>query len=253
MKAVYPKVSIVLPAYNADKTIGRAIDSILQQRYGEWELLIIDDGSTDDTNRIVKGYTGDPRVHLFAQDANVGVSASRNIGLDAAIGGYVAFLDADDYWLPEKLEVQVNFMQRYDLIVSATSYFREVEITKKRFIEKTMKSAGINEMLERNRMAHSTAMVKREVISNIRFEKTGHEDYVFWVRVLLHSQSRVRFIQRPLTVYTVRKGSVSANKIRSAVWHWKNLRQDFSLPFTSAAKFFLSYALNSIRMGRLTR
>lgn len=101
-----PKVSILLPTYNRGHLLGRAIDSVLNQTYTRYELIVIDDGSTDHTRQVVKGFK-DVRIQYFKHYENKGISAARNTGLDAATGKYIAFIDSDDEWLPKKLEMQM--------------------------------------------------------------------------------------------------------------------------------------------------
>ena len=101
-----PVVSVIIPTYNRAHLIGRAIRSVLDQTYQDWELIVVDDASTDDIPGIVKGFT-DGRVKYIRHDENKGAAAARNTGIQAARGAYIAFLDSDDEWLPEKLERQV--------------------------------------------------------------------------------------------------------------------------------------------------
>ena len=117
------KISAVIPAYNSEVTIGRAIDSVLKQTRPADEVLVVDDGSTDSTAEIIRSY-GD-KVHLFQQE-NAGVSVARNAGVNAATGDWIAFLDADDEWLPEKLKLQTEHLQRNpDLKWTYSNYYRK--------------------------------------------------------------------------------------------------------------------------------
>ena len=106
-----PVVSIVMPAYNAERWIANAIDSVLGQTYSDWELLVVDDGSSDDTEAVVRGYD-DPRISLISQ-ANRGPYHSRNTGLKQARGKYIALLDADDWYEPVHLRLATEFLDRH--------------------------------------------------------------------------------------------------------------------------------------------
>ena len=108
-------VSIIMPAYNSARFIRESIDSVLAQTYTEWELLIVDDCSTDNTKEVVQSYS-DERIHYFKTPHNSGSGVARNMGIEAAKGRYIAFIDGDDWWYPEKLERQIAFMQdnKYD-------------------------------------------------------------------------------------------------------------------------------------------
>jgi len=114
-------ISVITPAFNAAATLLDAIESFLSQSYKDWEMLIVDDGSTDDTLYVAQRAQRDPRIHVLAQ-ANKGVSAARNAALDGAEGRYVAFLDADDIWMPRKLEMQLAFMSDTQSAFSFTGY-----------------------------------------------------------------------------------------------------------------------------------
>lgn len=111
------KVSIIVPVYNAENFLYRTVDSILAQTYENWELLLADDCSTDQSRDIMKSYT-DERIHCFYCEKNSGPAGARNLALRKASGQYIAFLDADDFWLPQKLEKQISFMKK-EIIRSA--------------------------------------------------------------------------------------------------------------------------------------
>jgi teichuronic acid biosynthesis glycosyltransferase TuaG len=104
------KVSIIVPVYNAENFLNRTVDSILAQTYENWELLLADDCSTDQSRDIMSSYT-DERIHCFYCEKNSGPAGARNLALHHATGQYIAFLDADDFWLPQKLEKQISFMK----------------------------------------------------------------------------------------------------------------------------------------------
>lgn len=128
---MYGKVSIIMPNYNCEKFIGETIDSVLAQTYGNWELLIVDDCSTDDSVKIINGYCEkDERVKLFVNEKNSGAAASRNWALREATGKWIAFLDSDDLWLPEKLEKQLKFMTENNYKFGYTYYEHVDEQTK---------------------------------------------------------------------------------------------------------------------------
>ena len=108
-----PKVSIITPAYNASQFLSETIDSVVEQTFKDWEMIIIDDCSSDDTVSIATEYTKkDKRIKVVRNKDNCGVAATRNHGLDVATGEYIAFIDSDDLWLPEKLEKQVRFIKK---------------------------------------------------------------------------------------------------------------------------------------------
>ena len=118
-----PLVSIIMPLYNAESFVLETIESVLKQSYLNWELIIVDDCSTDESYRVAQTFAdGDNRILLFRNESNLGVAQTRNCGLERAQGGFVAFLDADDAWLPEKLQKQIDFMRLQDAAMCFTSY-----------------------------------------------------------------------------------------------------------------------------------
>ena len=110
-----PKVSVIIPTYNRSKYVTKAIDSVLAQTYRDFEIIVVDDGSTDNTKEVLKPYTD--RIKYLYQE-NTGVSAARNAGIRAAGGQWIAFLDSDDEWLPEKLSIQMDYLSRHNEIVA---------------------------------------------------------------------------------------------------------------------------------------
>ena len=115
-------VSIIMPSYNTAKFISETIKSVLAQTYTNWELIIVDDCSTDNTDEVIKPYLSDPRIYYIKNEANSGAAVSRNRALREARGKWIAFLDSDDLWLPEKLEKQILFMKKNDYHFSYTNY-----------------------------------------------------------------------------------------------------------------------------------
>lgn len=221
------EITIVMPAFNAELSIEASILSVLNQNFLNFELLVIDDCSTDSTVRIVENIQKkDKRLKLLRRTSNGGVSAARNAGIYAAIGDYICFLDADDFWLPEKLRCQLNYMKRCGHDISYMNYSRVNErgevIGNVRPPEKTT----YIELLKTNSIGNLTAMVRSSVIKNIEFKAVGHEDYVFWLEVL----SKVSIAHKADTdenmcLYTVRRGSVSGNKMRAIKWQWHVYRE----------------------------
>ena len=130
-----PKVSVIIPTYNRSKYVTKAIDSVLGQTYKDYEIIVVDDGSTDNTKEVLKPYTD--RIKYLYQE-NTGVSAARNAGIRAAGGQWIAFLDSDDEWLPEKLSIQMDYLSRHNEIVAF--------ITNVKFILPDNKSINLFEM-----------------------------------------------------------------------------------------------------------
>ena len=115
-------VSIIMPSYNTERFIGETVKSVLAQSYTDWELIIVDDCSTDHTDDVIQEFLSDDRIHYIKNEVNSGAAVSRNRALKAARGRWIAFLDSDDLWLPDKLERQVRFMEENGYRFSYTNY-----------------------------------------------------------------------------------------------------------------------------------
>ena len=216
-----PLVSVVIPAYKAAHTIGRVLVSILDQTYTNFEVLVIDDGSPDDMKAAVGSYD-DERIRLI-QKSNGGVASARNLGIDEANGELIAFLDADDYWEPEKLKHQVDLYERFpELGLSCTSYYmKEPE-------EPTRESVTFPEVQTDTLLTLSgsvafefgtkvwtgTIMVPRVLIQQDRFESEyiPAEDRHFWIRMILKAPTY--WISKPLATYILEPGSLSRTQFR---------------------------------------
>jgi glycosyltransferase involved in cell wall biosynthesis len=213
-----PKVSVVIPAYNAAHYVHRAVDSVLRQTFADFELLVVDDGSSDDTLAVLARY-GD-RLRVLTQ-RNGGPAAARNHGLSEARGEYVAFLDADDHWLPEKLERQIQMMEQRPDVGFCSTATEVVNVAGEYvgswpcrpdaapfpdilFTEGTVISGSASGVLAR-----------RQLISDLGgFDETlrGFEDPDLWIRLAAHTAYAC--IAEPLTVVTRSPNSVSGNLVR---------------------------------------
>ncbi|NJN94723.1 MAG: glycosyltransferase family 2 protein [Anaerolineales bacterium] len=167
-----PLVSVIIPAYNAQDFIAQTIESVIKQTYSHWELCIVDDGSTDDTAKIIQSYSSDNRIKYLYQQ-NQERAAARNHGLRCSSGRYVAFLDADDLWLPDKLKAQVQFLENQPapaLCFTQNLYINEQGlVTGKAGIAFKPGSDQFSRLLEGNFIANSTVMVPRTVFDKIGF------------------------------------------------------------------------------------
>lgn len=180
-------VSIITPMYNSEKFIEATIKSVLNQTYQEWEMLIIDDCSTDNSPNIVKSYMQqDSRIKCIKTETNKGVSNARNLALSKATGQFIAFLDSDDQWNSSKLEKQVNFMLENDYVISFTSYELMDENDKK--LNKVIKvppNVDYKRLLKGNILGCLTVVIDKSKLDfEIRMSGVRHEDYVLWLSIL---------------------------------------------------------------------
>lgn len=201
-----PLFSIVIPTYNRGNLIGRCIDSIIAQTYTNWEAIIVDNYSDDNTEEVVLSYKDD-RIR-FIKNHNYGVIAvSRNKALDMAKGDWICFLDSDDAWFPNKLQEIKNYLKDYDLIYHNYQKVYPDTICNKNQYSKfyEIKESTVNYVIQRGDPINpSCACVSRDVIGDTRFDESRDlfavEDYDFFLQ-LIHKNIRIKFLGIPLTLY----------------------------------------------------
>ncbi len=210
-----PKISVVMPAYNAEKYIGEAIDSILNQTFSDFEFIIINDGSTDRTKEIILEYD-DPRIVFLENEKNCGIVTTLNKGLDRARGEYIARMDADDISLPNRFEKQVQYMDKHreiGVLGSGIMKFGDEIIDEKRvFSQKPNKLKA--ELLFTTCIAHPTVMMRKAILDEfqIRYEIgfAGAEDFLMWWR--LAQKTNIASLSDILLNYRIHKSQVSFYK-----------------------------------------
>lgn len=242
-----PLISIVTPAFNAASFIGSAIESVQNQSYSNWEMLIVDDGSSDDTAGVVLHYSSqDARIKLISQK-NAGPAMARQAALDAAQGSFIAFLDSDDYWLPEKLSLQLDFMTRHDVAFTYTS-FRRIDSTGHSVghLVRIPSSLTYKQLLGNTAIATSTVLLNRTKIGAFSMTRTFYDDFVLWLGILKLGHTALG-LDKDLMRYRVVSQSVSRNKLRSMRMVWKTYRQIENLGLSASAVSFVSYAFNAWR------
>ncbi|MCF2442770.1 glycosyltransferase [Dyadobacter sp. CY345] len=216
-------VSIIMPCYNSQKYISASIESVLAQTMAEWELIIVNDASTDGTEEIIDHYSErDSRIKVFHLKKNSSAAGARNIGIDNAKYSHIAFLDSDDLWLPEKLRKQVSTMEEKNMMFSFSSYYVINNDGKVMEFRKAPNFITYEKLLNHgNEIGCLTVMYNREMFKNYRFnEKIRiHEDYKMWLD-MFENIDRAYAIEEPLAFYRVHAGSKNLNKIRSFKWNW---------------------------------
>lgn len=213
-------VSVIMPAYNASEFIQEAIDSVIAQSYRNWELLIIDDGSTDRTSTIIsQNLLADDRIKAFYQE-NGRQGKARNLGLKNAKGDYIAFLDADDKWLPEKLAIQLKEIDQFnaDLVFSDSFVFFDNQLPEKKIRLNTLNSVfngldALETFLFLNRIPILTVLAKKDKILDVNgFSEIpsiqNAEDYHLWLKLLINN-SVFYGSDKTLAAYRVHTSSVT--------------------------------------------
>lgn len=213
------KVSVVMPAYNAEKYIEEAVRSVLRQTWTDFELLIVDDCSRDATAEIARRLAGeDGRIVLLQNPQNSGVSASRNAGVARARGKWIAFLDSDDLWREDKLEKQLALLEaRGDAVLGYTaSAFMDEAGGRYAYVMEAQAETAYETLLRKNLLSCSSVMVRRDVM--LRYPMGGdgmHEDYAAWLLILREARCAYG-LNEPLLIYRLREGSKSGSRVRSA-------------------------------------
>jgi glycosyltransferase involved in cell wall biosynthesis len=213
MKAL---VSIITPLYNSEAFVSQTITSVLNQTHPNWELLLIDDCSTDSTIKIANKFISENNtIKLLVNETNQGAAISRNKGILAAKGDYVAFLDADDLWKPEKLEKQLAFMQKENCDVCFSSY-EQIDETGKS-LNKLVKALPIltyKKYLKSNYIGNLTGMYNVKALGKITSPNLRkRQDWLLWLNAIKTSGKPAKSVQESLAFYRVRDNSMSSNKV----------------------------------------
>lgn len=252
MAEMTPFVSVIMPAYNAARFVEEAIRSVMEQTFTNWELLVLDDGSSDGTCEIVERLAAeDNRIRLICNETNLGTAATRNRGLELMQEGYAAFLDCDDVWLPEKLSRQIARMEESSADLCCCSYAVVNEEGKKAKHDYIIPaSISYNHMLMENSIGCSTVVLSPNAASVYRFDASYyHEDYLLWLRMLSDGCEMVG-CREPLVCWRMTTGSRSANKLKSAGNRWRIYRNYFHFPFWKSLWLLSNYAVFGIRKYR---
>jgi len=212
-----PTVSVVIPTYNRAHLLGGAIQSVLSQTYQDFELIVVDDGSTDDTEEVVRSFSDERLRHIRLEENSRTAAVPRNTGIKIATGEYLAFLDSDDEWLPQKLEKQVKAFEeaspKVGIVYTGMWWIRDNEKTYLPFSSVIQKEGNIGkELLKRNFVWGSVALVKKECFNRVGMfdEKLSYgEDCDMWLRVSKYYDFKL--IDEPLVAAYYTSSSMSAN------------------------------------------
>lgn len=245
------KVSVIMPAYNCRRYISESIDSVINQTYTDWELLIADDCSTDGTRELIKDYAEkDSRIKCIALEKNAGAAGARNKAIEAATGRYLAFLDSDDIWYPEKLEKQIGFMQANSYRLTCTSYQWIDENGKSlKCVRKPFKKAGYNlclyygDPLGNSTVIYDALKLGKHFVPDIR----KRNDFALWLEILRSEKDIYAYgLQEILSSYRNHSQSLSSKKIGLVKYQWHLYRKVEHIDF-----FRSSLALFTLVMRKL--
>ena len=243
-------ISIITPCFNSERFIAETITSIQNQTYKNWELLITDDGSTDNSVKIINEFISkDSRIKLFKIN-NSGAAVARNNSIKESKGKFIAFIDSDDLWLPSKLELQVKFMETHNYNLTFTSYKRINEDGKD--INSTVdcsKTLTYDQMLTSNKIGCLTAMYNADNLGKIYMPLIRkRQDYALWLKIL--KKEKIAYgLTIVLSVYRIRNNSMSKNKFEMLKWNWLLFRKIEKLSFLKSLYLVLSNIFIKIIKG----
>jgi len=241
-------VSVIMPAFNSEGFIETAIKSVLSQTYNNLELIIYDDASGDNTIKTAIDAAGsDRRVKIIKGTVNGGVANARNKAIDMASGRYVAFLDSDDIWKPNKLNIQIQFMKKHECALSYTSYGYINEFGKPHSdkLAPIKENADYKLLLKDNFIGMLTVVIDREKTGEIAFSSDRHEDLILWLSFAKKGHS-MKGLNQSLALYRVSGESLSGNKFKAALWRWRIYRQIEKLNILQSLWYMTFYMTNSI-------
>lgn len=215
-------ISVITPTYNCAKFIGETIESVQAQTYKKWEMIIVDDCSTDNTKEIVALYEkNDERIKYYCLEKNSGAAIARTEAMKIAQGEYMAFLDSDDIWVKDKLKKQLIFMQKNDVAFSCTEYEQiDEEGRSLNKVIKTVPRVDYNRLLLDCPVGNSTVMYSvkkmgKYEVPNIR----KRNDDALWLQ-MLKKEKYIYGMQSVLMKYRIRSNSISSNKLKVIKYHW---------------------------------
>ncbi|MDR1913036.1 MAG: glycosyltransferase [Clostridiales bacterium] len=225
-------VSVITPMYNAELYISDTIKSVLSQSYENWEMIIVDDCSTDNSLRIVLDFADkDDRIHIVRKRKRAGVAETRNTALDIAKGRYIALLDADDCWLPNKLERQLEFMSGTGCALSFSSFgYIDKNGNKLNRLSKAEKHVTYARLLNSNPIGCLTVIVDKRRFKNIHMPEIPHEDYACWLELLKQGHTALG-LDETLALHRIYPTSVSSSKIKSLSWVWNIYRRHLNFSY----------------------
>ncbi len=241
-------VSVIMPVFNAEETLQRAVASVQAQDYPDWEVILIEDGSSDGSADLCADLAAaDPRIQVLHQPRNSGAAAARNSGLKIARGRYIAFLDADDEWLPEKLSCQLAFMQARGAHFSYTGFWRQRGT--ERHQVRVPERVDRNRLLKGNVIGCLTALYDRAHFGTVEMPALRlRQDFALWLKLLERGEA-AHGLDRPLAVHHVQPNSLSAPKGRAIRATWQMYRSHLGLSPIRAGWYLSNHLLRRLLRG----
>ena|SRR5690554_904730 len=247
-------VSVISPLYNCSDYLEQTIQSVISQTYGNWEMIMVDDCSTDKSIEIAQKYAAqDSRIKVLQLEKNSGAAVARNTAIEAAQGRYIAFLDSDDKWLPHKLETQIQFMEDNDVAFNYAAYEKLNEQGEVVGTVGVPEKVSYSDLLKVCSIGCLTAVYDTQKLGKIYMPLIRkRQDLGLWLRILKKTPYAYG-VQEVLGQYQLRSDSISANKRSAAQFTWKLYREVEQLNFFVAGYYFAHYAVNGVLRTKLPR
>lgn len=242
-------VSIITPSYNSSRFVNECIDSVLAQTHREWEMIIVDDGSTDGSAELIRGIIEkESRIKLVALDENVGAAETRNVAISMAKGRFIAFLDSDDVWMPEKLEHQLGFMQKNGHAFTFGDYIPISEDGKDEYKKiRVPESIDYEGYLKNTIIGCLTVVIDREQTGDFRMpDVRSSHDMALWLEIL-NRGFRAYGIDEVLGKYRLVSSSNTAKKMHAAGEVWRVYRDVRGLSLAKSSYCWCHYLYHAVR------
>jgi glycosyltransferase involved in cell wall biosynthesis len=245
-------VSILTPSYNSEQFVAETIESVLAQTYQNWEMIIVDDCSEDNSVDVISKYIkNDNRIKLIESKTNRGPALSRNEALKTTNGRFIAFLDSDDLWMSEKLEKQVEFMKLKAAVLSYTAYAKIDEYGHIGNFVEAPEKVNYKQLLQTCSIGILTAMYDSKKIGKIYMPDIfSVEDYAIWLQITKQGYEAYGLNEK-LALYRVRKSGISSNKIKKAAYQWKVYRELENLSIFKSLYYMIFYSYYGYKKFRL--
>lgn len=244
-------VSIVMPSFNTEKFIAQAIESVIAQSHSLWELIIVDDASEDNSRQIISSYCAkDDRIKLLTVQQRAGAGNARNLAIKATQGRYIAFLDSDDLWLPEKLKTQLEFMQQNSLAFTHASY-RLIDENNQHIGEFiTPEKTTYTDLLKTCSIGCLTVIYDTQRLGKLYMPEIPRgQDFVLWLQILKRIKLAIG-MQETLAIYRIRKRFFLPHKLRVAFYHWIIYRKIEKLSLACSCYYLLQYIYYGLKKYR---
>lgn len=243
-------VSIVTPVYNVENFLRQNIESVLSQSYTNFEMLLVDDCSTDDSRAILEEYAlKDNRIKPIFLKENSGAAVARNAAIEKAKGRFIAFIDSDDVWRPEKLSIQIEFMISNNYGFTYTKYERiREDNTIIHEAAKLPATLNYSSLLKNTAIATSTVIIDKEIVGDFKIVNVRRgQDTATWLKLLREKVEYAHLCNNILGYYRDTEGSLSDDKLVALKRTWNTYRNIEKLPLPKALYFFSSYIINAIK------